>query len=120
MTRTKAPSIYDDLIDSRDVDARIEELNEHDVLSEEDEQELAALIALRDDARDYAEAWKHGVTLISDDYFEEYAQGLAEECGLLPAYTAWPLTHIDWEAAARALQEDYTSVEFAGQTFWVR
>lgn len=59
-------------------------------------------------------------TLIADDYFEDYAQELAEDCGDIPKESRWPLYCIDWEQAARALQMDYTSVDFDGSTYWIR
>lgn len=64
--KTPIPCMYDDIIDSRDVDARIAEV------------------------------------------------------GLLKDARVRPSPHIDWDAAGRALREDYTFVEFDGVTFWVR
>lgn len=128
----------DDVIDSRDVIARIEELTlaRADLLSDDaldaehvainvagwDEAnatELGALSALAEQAEGYAEDWAHGVALIRDSYFKDYAQELADDCGE-PAPTSWPYTCIDWDQAARELQMDYTSVDFAGVTYWVR
>lgn len=114
----------DDIIDSRDVIARIEELEEmreeeSDDWTDDDEIELAEL-------RDLAERgeictdWVHGATLIRDSYFETYAEQLAEDIGAIGRDMPWPLDYIDWEAAAAALQQDYTSVEYGGETYWVR
>lgn len=33
-----------------------------------------------------------------------YAQELAEDCGMVPDDAAWPMRHIDWEAAWRELE----------------
>lgn len=52
------------------------------------------------------------VTLVNSDHFTEYAQELAEEMaepGMRDA--AWPYRHIDWEAAANKLQQDYSCVD---------
>lgn len=130
---------YCDVLDSRDIIERIEELQEerddympHDpdeettaaeawaVENEADAEELAALLALQEEAEPYADDWQHGTTLIRDSYFETYAQELAEECGDMPGNLRWPLTCIDWKQAARELQQDYTSVTFARVTYWVR
>lgn len=82
--------------------------------------ELHALQELADEAEGYAPDWKHGEALIRDDYFETYAQQLAEDIGAIDKAAQWPNTCIDWEQAARELQQDYTSVEFDGVTYWIR
>jgi len=140
---TREITSNDDIIDSRDVIARIEELEsdleaERERLSiaialpdhentiqghrdqiEDLKNELAPLRALAGQG-DYIEDWQYGATLIRDSYFEEYARELAEELDLIPTNATWPATCIDWEQAARELQMDYTSVEFDGITYWVR
>ncbi len=142
MPRT-APSNTDDLIDSRDIIDRIAELRDErdscmmlreddsgNVTEEPDPQgwadqypedaaELAALEKLAGEAEDYADDWRHGVTLIRDDYFTEYARELLEDCGTIPRdIEEWVI--IDWDATARNVRMDYTGVEFDGVTYWVR
>jgi len=138
------PSSSDDVIDSREVIARIAELEairdglesdradaESDPeiggvdprdfqMDEMDADELKALLALRDEAAGYSPDWKYGATLIRDSYFEDYARELAEDTGAINRNADWPLSYIDWPAAADALKQDYTSVEFDGVTYWVR
>ena len=60
------------------------------------------------------------VTLIRDSYFEEYAQELAEDCGMVNKDQSWPNNCIDWGRAARELLVDYTSIEFDGVTYHTR
>lgn len=121
---------YDDVIDSRDIVERIDELvavrdeltpEEVAVWDETEEgYELITLAALvkeinacaGDDAED-------GVTLIRDSYFESYARELVEEIGDLPKGIPHYI-EIDWERTAANIQQDYTSVEFDGVTYWVR
>jgi hypothetical protein len=130
----------EDVIDSRDVIARIEYLKEawdeaaednHEDyalseddwavhLGEEDAHELVALMELAEYAEGYAADWIYGETLIHEAYFEDYAQQLAEDIGAIPRDAAWPLMHIDWEAAAEALLIDYTEVDYDGQTYYIR
>lgn len=129
----------DDVIDSRDVISRIDELEaEREAFLEseppsdapekkealwldtDEGRELATLKALADEASGYAADWQHGETLVRDSYFEDYAQQLAEDCGMIPADLKWPASCIDWEQAARELQMDYTSVDFDGVTYWIR
>src|SRR4030095_14734000 len=82
--------------------------------------EYRALKALQDQAEGYCDDWRHGAALIRDSYFQDYAQQLADDIGAIDRNAKWPLDCIDWEKAARELQIDYTSVEFAGVTYWVR
>jgi hypothetical protein len=118
---------YQDIIDSRDVDSRIEELEaERDAAAEAGnpgdftDGELARLTALRDDVAGYAPDWQYGCTLIRDSYFKDYAQELAEDIGALEKDLKWPHTCIDWDQAARELRMDYSSAELDGVTYWFR
>ena len=115
-------SNFDDIIDSRDVIERINELvGQLPELDENDRNELAALDALRKQGEDYAADWDHGEILIRDSYFKEYAQELAEETGAIKnSDITWPYTCIDWDMAARDLQGDYSAIKFSGVTYWVR
>jgi hypothetical protein len=116
----------DNAIDSRDVIARIEELeSEKEDCKEnqeefENQEELDSLIALQDQCEGYAVDWKYGETLIRDTYFQDYAKELASDIGAISHDEQWPLNCIDWEEAVDELQQDYTSVEFDGETYWIR
>ena len=117
------PSSNDDVIDSRDVIAAIEELESELEDSGEDFDEadlLAELKELASEAEDYASDWRYGETLIRESYFVEYAQELAEDIGAVNSDQSWPNSCIDWDQAARDLQMDYTAVEFGDTTYYVR
>lgn len=112
----------DDILDSRDVIARIEylrELVQTEEATDEDIDELATLDELARQGEDVAD-WPDGLTLIRDSYFEDYAQEFAEDIGAINADASWPNNCIDWEQAARELQVDYTSLDFNGVTYWAR
>lgn len=128
----------EDIIDSRDVIERIEELEgERDAHNEDnpgedsdgltdwereyddDARELKALQELAEEGSGYSD-WEHGAQLIRDSYFETYAQELAEEIGAISGSEGWPFNCIDWEKAARELRMDYSSIDFNGETYWVR
>lgn len=109
-----------DIIDSRDVIARIEELEDDEGRDNDEQEELDALKALADEASDYAADWQYGEALIRDTYFKKYAQDLAEDIGAIDANASWPNTCIDWDQAVRELQMDYTMVEFDGVDYWIR
>ncbi len=132
-------SKYDDIIDSRDVIVRIEELKAElrdaaltddgwvllytedcDSIDMDDEyEELLALKALAEEAENVCQ-WVDGETLIRDTYFKEYAEQYADDIGAVGTENQWPLNHIDWEAAADDLQQDFSSVDFDGVQYWVR
>ena len=166
-----APSTSDEIIDSRDVIARLEELTEErddlerdideaeehvteantalDAAKEDDDtteletdldgaeqdletakdrlsdwdddngDELKALQTLNDEAEGYADDWRHGATLIQEDYFPEYCQELLADIGDLPRNLPDYLV-IDWDATADNLRADYTNVDFDGTTYLIR
>lgn len=136
---------FEDIIDSRDIIKRIEELDderadlvaaieeaESDGVSlrkvredladwdQENASELGSLKALADEASDVSPDWEYGAPLIRETYFKQYAMELADDIGAVPANLAWPLTCIDWDQAARELQMDYSAVEFDGVTYYIR
>jgi hypothetical protein len=86
----------------------------------EDEDDRDDLKFLREFEDCGASDWRHGVTFIADDYFEDYARQLAEDIGAIDPKAGWPLHCIDWKQASRELQMDYSSVEVDGVTYWFR
>jgi hypothetical protein len=121
-----------DLIDSREIIKRIESLEEDlEIVADDPDylnpkeleavtDELRILKAVQEEAEGYASDWRYGETLIRDTYFKDYAQELAEECGMVTEGSSWPNTCLDWERAARELKYDYTSVDYAGIEYWIR
>lgn len=108
------------IIDSRDVIARIAELErDEETLDEEEQAELAALRALADDVSG-SPGWAYGEILIRGSYFVEYAQEFAEDIGAITRAAPWPYDCIDWDHAARELRYDYFSVDFDGVEYWIR
>ncbi len=124
---TREISNTDDVIDVRYVIARIDELEDiienHPAADEIDYLgECRALKSLMDDLKGCGgdEQWCgdwYPLLLIRDSHFREYAYQEALNFGLI---NAWPYTCIDWDQAARKLQNDYSSVEFDGVTYWYR
>jgi len=114
-----------DLIDSRDVDERISELeqerenlledirqvegdkaeqtmaeDELQAFDNEEGQELEDLLSLKTECQSMTDEWKYGITLIHENYFEQYARDLAEDIGLVGSGVDihdWPFNHIDWK-----------------------
>ena len=94
-------------------------------LDDGETEELETLEALLDELKGCGgdEQWGgdwYPLTLIRNSHFEEYAQELAEECGMVNADARWPNNCIDWEKAARELQWDYSAVDYDDVTYWYR
>ena len=118
---TKEFSNMDDTIDSRDIIARIDELEEDDELEDWEKDELDVLTVLDQDGRGlFSVSWKNGVCLVRDSYFTEYAHELAEDIGAISNDARWPANCIDWDCAAEQLKADYTYLEFDGVEYWAR
>lgn len=120
------PIDHSDVLDSRDIIARIAYLETTAPIDREpDEQdELDNLYALQEEASMYAADWQYGETLIADDYFEDYAEEMAYDIGAIDREASWPLNRIDWEAAADDLKMDYNEVSLTidgdTRTYWIR
>jgi len=125
-----------DIIDVRDIIARVLELrDERDEYNEEmgspdawdgvpdgEPEELAMLEGILSELAGYGGYGEDGypVELVADSYFQEYAQNLAEECGMVDTNARWPMTCIDWEQAAEELQMDYSNILICDYTYWYR
>lgn len=128
--------LTNDIIDVRDIIARIEALEsdiadlleystEADPQWREYNDELQALLKIMAELETCGggdEQWRgdwYPITLIADSYFTDYARELLEDCGDLPR----ELPHyieIDWDATARNIRVDYTPVTINGFTYWTR
>ena len=122
----------DDVIDVRDIIDRIEELesskDDHESepdgghWSDEEAQELQTLADLMDDLKGYGgdEQWRgdwYPLTLIRDSHFEESMDELVADCYEwpkdLPSFVTITLDYV-------ALQQDYSTVEIGGETYFYR
>jgi hypothetical protein len=123
----------DDVFDLRDAIERLMELRaERDGLHEQDENlspengdELNDLEELIDATRGYGgdeqfEGDWFPVVFVRERYFEDFAREEAESLDLIKSDTQWPYTCIDWKKAAYELRQDYSSLEWAGYTYWYR
>ena len=116
-----------DIIDSRDVIERIEDLTdqaEYGPLDQDDSEELAFWREVAEQGEGAAD-WIYGATLIADSYFTTYAQELADDIGAVNSEIGWPACHIDWDAAATALKIDYfeidvTHADGCTYSYWIR
>ncbi len=111
-------------LDTRDLAAELEELRaRHDdpdntePLDSDEQERMEQLLTLESAG---IPDWEYGATLIPEEDFEDYARELAEDIGAIPCSCGWPVSYIDWEAAADALRPDYMEVKLDGRTYLVR
>lgn len=114
--------LWTELLELRERDAlttgeESEEIEDLEPLDEEETERLRVLTELFEEIGE--EAGHYGETLIPDWEFQRYAEELADDLGVVPD-AQWPLTHIDWAAAAEELKVDYSVVEFDGETYYIR
>lgn len=100
-------------------DAEVDLRDAESEFDQDMQDELKALRELAEQGEGYGD-WAHGETLIRREYFPEYARQLADDIGAINRDAKWPLSHIDWEAAADELENDYTVIDFDGEDFLMR
>lgn len=123
---TKVIDNTQDVLDSRDIIARIEELEGIDAAerSEDEISELATLATLAEEGKGSPD-WHHGETLIRESYFTTYIEELIDDCYPMPKELNsgdWPWRHVtvDYDAAADEAKADYNEIDFDGVTYLIR
>jgi len=112
---TKEENITDDIAFTEAWDQAQKTLEDFD--NSEEGQELTALKRLAEQGEDYAPDWKYGAQLIHEDYFETAMAEMLEDCGDIPRDLPSYLTiTVDYDA----LKQDYTALDFDGQTYYIR
>ncbi len=118
-----------DIIDSRNIIERIDELedlitNNNDLPEKEredltsEETELKALTDLAEQASTSPD-WKYGEALIRESYFVEYVEGMLKDIGELPQDIPWYIS-IDWDTTAENIRADYIAVDFDEVEYLIR
>lgn len=115
----------EDVFGVRDVIARYEEIEQEiedeNLENQEEFEELETLLKeLAGNGGD--EKWRdewYPVTMIKDDYFEDYCQELLEDIGDIPRDFPHYIV-IDWGKTCENIQQDYSEVEFGDYTYLYR
>ena len=98
----------------------IEETADDDkAIMQEEAIEYLTLTSLAEECEGIASDWSYGETLIRESYWEDYCRELVSDIGDLPRDFPSYIV-IDWEATAENLLTDYSSVEFDGETYYIR
>ena len=122
MTITSIDDIRgEERIDTRDLVSLVDDITTREDAGEPVTDEERAFRIECDAIAQYCDDWQYGEQMIAIGGFVDYAQELAEDIGALPTTVApWPLSHIDWPAAARELAMDYSVVTLLGHDYYVR
>jgi hypothetical protein len=114
--------IGNNTISVRDLIDRFEELEDSEY--EGDTLERTEILAILEDLREEGgdEQWRgawYPAVLIADEYFIEHCQDLLYDCGTIPSdLPSW--IEIDWQATARNMRADYSSIDLDGGYYWYR
>ena len=134
---TIVADLTDDIIDTRDLAELLEELEalyeareewEQDEGRDEDDEDdepnplddyQTELLAMLRSIRDGMESAWEDESLISEHYFTDYMRELLEDCGYIPKdFPTW--IEVDWEATAKNVKADYSTVEINGTDYYFR
>ena len=107
-----------------------EEMTEsfEDILFEEEEiqdwkedweDELKQIEEINDIEYKVGREFDYGVTLINEDYFEDFVKQDLEDCGYISKdFPSW--IEIDWNATAENVKQDYSELTFRGTNYLFR
>ena len=114
-----------DIIDGRDIRARIDELEAVEAPTEEESAELTDLVAFLHEARQYNSDADEGEAIIAESHFVDYIKEIIDDCYALPKDLPsgeWPYRHItiNYEAAAEEARADYAELTFRGRNFYIQ
>ncbi len=130
MTTANKLDLTADIIDVRDIIARVEAIEsegDDTFLADTDPETLGEARTLRMILNDlegnggdeqFRGEW-YPVTLIADHHFTAYARELLEDCDVIPADLP-AYVHIDWQRTARDIAVDYSTVTIQGREYLYR
>jgi hypothetical protein len=112
---------FDDIEFSEDYerDFRDECEDPKDIFTKDWIDELNAIREIDDLESEIGRDFEYGCTLIPEEEFEDYCIELLEELGYIPKdFPSWIV--VDYTATADNMEQDYTEVEFRGETYLYR
>ena len=106
-----------DIIDSRDLLDELKTLDEEDSY---DKERIEMIYDLKEEVG--KDNFEMGVTFIRENYWVQYCEDLAYDCGYMDRQDDNnPLHyHIDWQGWADAVEMDYSQTDFDGDTYYWR
>lgn len=86
---------------------------------EDNEEELKEIEAIDNLENEIGSEFTYGVTLIEEEDFEDYCEELVKDCGYISDdFPSW--IEIDWAETTNNMSEDYSEVDFMGETYLYR
>lgn len=111
------PDTYDDdeRQEAREVLAKLSKLAD-DLNQANDETDGDSVAEALNDAMGY-----YGPTLLSESYFPDYVKEFVSDCGYIPSeLPEFIANNIDWDGVADDMKQDFTSVTFDGEDWYIR
>ena len=100
-----------DVLDSRDLLKMLDK--------EDDEERIKEIEDLIEEVGE--DNFDMGITFIRENYWVEYCEELAYDCGYLHKNDDNPLHYyIDWQGWADEVEMDYSQIDFDGDTYYWR
>ena len=101
--------------DKNEIDLKLDDIEDKREQIEELQEELSMLLDVESEVPEF----RHGETLIHENYWVEYVQDLCEDCGYISRdFPHW--IAIDWDATADNVAADYSTIELDGNTYYFR
>lgn len=108
---------YEEMTESFE-DIRFEE-EEIGIWAEDWQEEIDKISCIDEIENEIGSEFDYGVTLIPEDDFTDYVEDLLKDCGYISDdFPSW--IEIDWEATAENVKQDYSELEYEGETYLYR
>ena len=110
---------YEDMTDTFE-DIR---LDEEEIESWRDnwQTELEVIEDINELENSVGSEWSYGVTLIDEDDFQDYCEEFIEDCGYISKDMPMIISNnIDWTGIADDMKQDYSEIEYQGNTYLYR
>ena len=108
---------YEEMTESFE-DIRFEE-EEIESWKQDWQEEINQITCIDEVEDEIGSEFDFGVTLIPEDDFTDYVEDLLKGCGYISDdFPSW--IEIDWEATAENVKQDYSELEYEGETYFYR
>ena len=108
-----------ELDDFDDIEKYLNDEDEREDFTSYWEDELVQIIEIDKLEHEVGCEFTYGCTLIEEDDFAEHVEEMLTDCGYIPKdIPNW--IEIDWKATAENVKQDYSELEYKGETYYFR